>query len=51
MAEETRSSQAICVICKKPITESQRPAVRMQPGKEAHMECFAKREKQASKPN
>ena len=51
MPKATRSGKAICVICKKPITQAQRPAVRMQPGKEAHMECFAKRERQASKPN
>ena len=51
MRKETRSKKSICVICKKPITTAQRPTVRMQPGKEAHMECFAKREKDAAKPN
>jgi hypothetical protein len=51
MRKETRSKQTICVICKKAITKAQRPSVRMQPGKEAHIECFAKREKDAGKPN
>ena len=51
MRKETRSEPSICILCKKPITPKQRPAVRMQPGKEAHMECFVKREKDASKPN
>jgi hypothetical protein len=49
--KETRSKKPICVICKKPITKAQRPSVRMQPGKEAHMECFVKREQDARKPN
>jgi hypothetical protein len=49
--KETRNKRSICVICKKPITKEQRPSVRLQPGKEAHMECYAKREKDASKPN
>ena len=29
----------------------QRPSVRLQPGKEAHMECFIKRELDTGKPN
>jgi len=49
--QESRRKKTICVICKEPITKAQRPAVRMQPGKESHMECFAKRERGASKPN
>jgi hypothetical protein len=51
MPKETRSKKTICAICGKPITKAQRPSVRMQPGQEAHMECFAKREKDAGKPN
>ena len=51
MREETQNKQSICVFCKKPITQEQRPAVRMQPGKEAHMECFVKHEKDAAKAN
>jgi len=51
MRKETRSKKTVCVICKKPITKAQRPSVRTQPGKEAHMECFAKREQDARKPN
>jgi len=48
--EGTRQ-QSICVLCKQPITRRQRPSVRLQPGKEAHMECFIKRELDADKPN
>ena len=51
MPKETRSKETICTICKKPITDAQRPSVRMQPGKEAHMQCWVKREQNASKPN
>lgn len=51
MRKETRSKKAVCAICGKPITKAQRPSVRMQPGKEAHIECFVKREKDAGKPN
>jgi hypothetical protein len=51
MRKETRSKKIICVICRKPITKAQRPSVRMQPGEEAHMECFVKRQKNAAKPN
>ena len=51
MRKETRSTRSICAICKKPITKEQRPSVRLQPGKEAHVECYAKRDKEASKPN
>jgi hypothetical protein len=51
MRKETRSKKIICVICGKPITKAQRPSVRMQPGQEAHMECWVKQEKDAGKPN
>lgn len=50
MREETRKKQVICAICKRPITQAQRPSVLLERGKEAHMECFAEqsdREKQA----
>jgi len=43
--------QSICVLCKQPITRRQRPSVRLQPGQEAHMECFVKRELDTDKPN
>jgi hypothetical protein len=49
--EETRSKRSICVFCKKPITMKQRPAVTIRPGEEAHMECWTKHEKNATKPN
>ena len=45
------SIRTVCVICGKPITQEQRPSIRMQPGKEAHMGCWVKRERNASKPN
>jgi len=48
---EGAGQKSICVLCKQPITRRQRPAVRLQPGKEAHMECFVKREFDAGKPN
>jgi len=48
--EGTRQ-QSICVLCKRLITRRQRPAVRLRPGKEAHMECFTKHETDAGKPN
>ena len=51
MRKKTRSKKAICVIFGKPITKAQHPSVRMQTGQEAHMECWVKREKDASKPN
>ena len=51
MREETRSKQTVCVICKKPITEAQRPSVQMQPGKEAHLEWFVKHLQAAGNPN
>ncbi len=51
MQKETHSKKTICMICGKPITKAQRPSVRIQPGKEAHIECFVKREKDAGKPN
>jgi hypothetical protein len=51
MQKETRSKKNICVICGKPITKAQRPSVRIQPGQEAHLECWVKREKNAAKPN
>ncbi|HEV2395651.1 MAG TPA: hypothetical protein VGS27_01750 [Candidatus Sulfotelmatobacter sp.] len=50
MRKETRSKEAICVFCKKPITREQRPAVGMEPGKQAHVECWAKHENEATKP-
>lgn len=51
MRKETRSKKTICVICGKAITKVQRPSVRMQPRREAHIECFVKREKEAGQSN
>ena len=51
LREETQSKQSVCVFCGKPITKKQRPAVAIRPGKEAHMECWTKHEKNATKPN
>ncbi len=51
MREETQSKQSICVFCHKAITQQQRPAVQMQPGKEAHVDCWTKHEEDAAKPN
>jgi len=51
LGEQTRNKETICVICKKPITKAQRPPLRLEPGKEAHMECYAKRQKNAGRPN
>jgi len=48
---EGNRQQTICILCKQPITRRQRPSVRLQPGKEAHMECFIKREFDTGKPN
>lgn len=50
MREGTRQT-VICALCGQPITRRQRPSVRLQPGKEAHMECFIQRELDAGKPN
>lgn len=51
MRNETRGKTTVCVICGKPITKEQRPSVQMGPGREAHLECYVKREKEAGKPN
>jgi len=44
--EETR--QSICVYCGRPITPEERPAVAIQPDKQAHVECWAEHEKKQS---
>lgn len=48
---KTQSKPSICVLCKKPITKQQRPAVLLQPGKQAHVECWIKHRQDAGKPN
>ena len=48
MREETQKKPTICVFCKKPITKEQRPSVQIRPGKEAHMECYAQHQKNAT---
>jgi hypothetical protein len=35
-------SPPICVFCKLPIRPHQRPSVRLEKEKEAHMECYVK---------
>lgn len=44
MREEAQSQQTICVFCGKPISQKQRPAVAIRPGKEAHMGCWVQHE-------
>ena len=51
MREETQRKKTVCVFCKKPILKKERPAVQMQPGKQAHMECWMKHDQDAKKPN
>ena len=51
MREETHSPKKICAICKNPIEEKQRPAVQMKNGEEVHVECYAKHEEAARRPN
>ena len=53
MRKETRSEPTICVFCKKPITEEQRPSIALKAGGEAHVYCWEKHEKEqdAGKPN
>ena len=51
MREETQRKKSVCVFCKKPITKEQSPAVLMDRGQQAHMECWAKHEKNAKKTN
>jgi len=47
--EETR--QSICVYCGRPITPEERPAVAIQPDKQAHVECWAEHEKKQDQSN
>jgi hypothetical protein len=52
LRKKARSNKSqTCVICKRRIFEYQRPSVDLGKGKHAHMECFVKAEKDASKPN
>ena len=52
LRKKTRNGKSqICAICKRQIFEYQRPSVDLGKGKQAHMECFVKAEKDASKPN
>ena len=41
----------VCALCGKPISKAQSPSVQLQPGKQAHMECFIQHEQDAGKPN
>jgi hypothetical protein len=37
-----KKSPTICVLCKLPIKMTDRPSVRLDKGREAHMECYTK---------
>jgi hypothetical protein len=37
-----RKSPPICVLCKLPIKPGDRPSIRLDKGREAHMECYVK---------
>ena len=50
MRKETRPLK-VCAICKLPITSEQRPSVQLKNGDEVHVECYAKREEAAHRPN
>jgi len=51
--EETQppKSPKICVLCKLPITDAQRPSVQLRNGNEVHIQCYAKYEEAARRPN
>ncbi len=53
MREETRPpKQTICVVCKHPITPTQRPSIEMENGDQVHAECWNKaRESERRKVN
>lgn len=42
MPRKKKNSTTICVFCKLPIRSVDRPAVRLEKGKQAHMECYLK---------
>jgi hypothetical protein len=48
--EETQQPK-VCAICKLPITREQRPSVQLKNGDEVHVECYAKYEEAARRPN
>ena len=48
--KETRPLK-VCAICKLPITSEQRPSVQLKNGDEVHVDCYAKREEAAHRPN
>ncbi|HKU27651.1 MAG TPA: hypothetical protein VJQ54_19430 [Candidatus Sulfotelmatobacter sp.] len=40
MREETQKPVVICVHCKLPIMQEQRPSVQFNDGSEVHVECY-----------
>jgi hypothetical protein len=38
--EETQKPLVICIHCKLPITQEQRPSVQLTDGRELHAECY-----------
>ena len=40
MREETQKHLVVCVHCRLPITQEQRPSVKLQDGRELHVECY-----------
>jgi hypothetical protein len=48
--EKARPPKA-CVVCKRPITDEQRPSVQLRDGTEVHPECFTKHKEAERRPN
>jgi len=46
-----KKKKKICAFCKRPILQKQRPSVKMRNGDEVHIECYAKWEEAARRPN
>lgn len=42
MREETQKPLVICIHCKLPIMQEQRPSVQLKDGRELHVECYNK---------
>ena len=50
MWEETQQPK-VCVVCKQPITEQQRPAIELKNGGQCHVECWQKYQEAQRKVN
>ncbi len=50
MRKETHP-QKLCALCKLPITEEQRPSVKLRNDEEVHIECYTKHEEATPRPN